>query len=243
MNKIINFFWKKIINKDFINLSSHVICLNNQAELKKVFNWTIDPILSDPLFFQYETVEDVNERRVRDAESIGTVICNTNPSTVLEIGTAEGHSTALIAENAPKSAVFTINISPEEIVSGNGGIFTTIGLEKEKIGAYYRHKNYNNIHQIFANTATWEPDIGIIDVAFIDGCHDADFVYNDTKKILKSMNIGSFILWHDFNPELANKYEWVHSVCEGVERLIQDNLIKNRIFHIKDSWVGITQIL
>lgn len=242
MKKMVNFFYKKTRCKEFKNLSSQVIYLNNQEELKKVFDWKLDPILADPMIFQYETVEDVNERRIRDAESIGTVICNTNPSTLLEIGTAEGHGTALIADNAPKSTIFTINISPEEIVLGNGGVFTTIVLEKEKIGSYYRNKNYNNIHQIFANTATWEPHIGNIDVAFIDGCHDADFVYNDTKKLLKSMNKGSFILWHDFNLKLADKYAWIHSVCEGVERLIQDNLIKNRIFQIEDSWVGITQI-
>jgi len=227
----------------FKRLSNCVIQLNNVNELKKVFNWHLNPIISDSSFYEFDTVEDVNERRIRDAESIGTVVCNTNPSVILEIGTSEGHGTALIAENSPNANIFTVNITPEEIIAGSGGIYTTIALEKEKIGSYYRQKNIKNIHQIFANTALWEPNIGNIDICFIDGCHDSDFVYNDTKKVLKYMKPGSFILWHDFNPDLVDKYGWINSVCEGVELLLQDNLINNRIFIVKDSWVGIIQIL
>lgn len=241
-NKITRFIEQKINKNMFLYLSSNVIFLNNQTELKKVFNWNKNPIISDPLYFQFDTIEDVNERRIRDAESIGTVVCNSNPSVILEIGTSDGHGTALIAENSPKADIFTVNITPEEIISGNGGTLTTVAIEREKIGLYYRQQNFKNIHQIYANTASWEPNIGSIDVSFIDGCHDADFVYNDTKKVLKHMKSGSFILWHDFNPELAEKYEWVHSVCEGVEWLLQDKLIQNRIFLVKDSWVGITQV-
>jgi len=220
-------------------LTKNLVELNNVNELKKVFLWKDEPIINDPIFFEFSHIEDVNERRIRDAESIGVVMRNVSPKTALEIGTAEGHGTALMAENAPNSHIYTINIPPEEIESGEGGIFTTVAFEREKIGSYYRSKGIKNISQIFANTASWEPDIGIIDVVFIDGCHDSDFVYNDTIKVLKKMKSGSFILWHDFNIDLANKFDWIHSVCLGVEWLYQDKIIDGPIYQIKDSWLGI----
>jgi len=234
---------RKILNKianndDFPNLQHSVIELNNFQELKKVFDWKEDPILDRPDIYDFDYIEDVNERRIRDAESLATVMRNVNPKVALEIGTASGKATVLMSVNAPNSRIYTVNIPPEEIASGEGGKLTTVALEREKIGIAYRQRNLTNITQIFANTAKWEPDIGTIDVAFIDGCHDSNFVYHDTREILKHMKAGSLILWHDFNPGLVKKYHWIHSVCLGVERLCRDGLINGRILHLRDSWVG-----
>jgi hypothetical protein len=82
----------------------------------------------------------------------------------------------------------------------------------------------------------------VISLAFIDGSHDTEFVYNDTVKMLKRMKPGAFILWHDFNPELAPKYNWIHSVCLGVEKLFQDGHLHGRVFHLHDSWTGIYKV-
>ncbi|MDO8445560.1 MAG: class I SAM-dependent methyltransferase [Deltaproteobacteria bacterium] len=233
----------KILSKDdFPNLDRSVIELNNCQELKKVFGWKTDPILDRPDIYNFDYIEDVNERRICDAESLATVMRNAKPKIALEIGTASGMATVLMSVNAPESRIYTVNIPPEEIVSGEGGKLTTIALEREKIGIAYREKKLINITQIYANTAKWEPSIGYIDVAFIDGCHDADFVYNDTRKILKHMRPGSFILWHDFNPTLAKKYDWINSVCLGVEKLYRNGLLKGRMFHIRDSWIGLYKV-
>jgi predicted O-methyltransferase YrrM len=222
----------------FPRLRRAVIGLNNIEELSKVFGWREQPLLDDPDIYRFDYVEDVNERRIRDAETLATVVRNTNPALCLEIGTAEGHGTALMALNAPQSRVVTVNISPEEIAAGQGGTLTTVALTRDKIGSYYRSRNLDNITQVFANTANWRPDIGTVDVAFIDGCHDADFVYNDTRKVLRCVRQGSFILWHDFNLDLVRQYDWIYSVCLGVENLLIEGLIEGRIFHVRDSWVG-----
>jgi predicted O-methyltransferase YrrM len=242
MRKIISRVNKIISGERYPNLARNVIGLNSIHEAKKVFGWTCDPVLSDPVIFEYSHFEDVNERRIRDAESIGVVMRNAHPLIALEIGTAEGHGTVLMAENAPNSKIYTVNIPPEEIESGKGGVLTTFAPEREKIGSFYRSKGLQNITQIYANTATWAPDIGVIDVAFIDGCHDSDFVYNDTKKITKNMKPGSFILWHDFNIGLMKKFGWIDSVCQGVEWLYDDKIISGPIFQIRDSWVGIYRV-
>lgn len=164
----------------FVHLQHAVIELNDVGELRKVFGWQLEPILDDPTIYDFEYIEDVNQRRIRDAECLGTVVRNTNPAICLDIGTGVGHSAALMAVNAPQAQVYTVNIPPEEALSGEGGKLITEALERKKIGSYYRERKLTNITQILANTAHWEPEIGTTDVAFVDGCHDTEFVYNDT---------------------------------------------------------------
>lgn len=223
-------------------LERTVIRVNDIREVNRIFRWHHDPLLDRSDIYDFEYIEDVNERRIRDAECLATVAANVSARTVLEIGTASGRATTLLALNAPDASIYTVNISPEEIASGQGGKLTTIALEREKIGAEFRRRNLTNITQIYANTATWEPDIGMIDIAFIDGCHDADFVFNDTVKILRHMRPGGFILWHDFNPDLVQQYHWIRCVCRGLERLCRKGYIRGRIIHVRDSWTGIYQV-
>ncbi len=223
-------------------LAKAIIPLNNLGELRKCMGWTKEPVLNDPTLNLFEYVEDANERRLRDAEILGASAANQDKGTILEIGTAEGRTTALLAENAPDARIFTVNIPPEEILEGKGGTHTTFALERERIGKFYKNRGFDNITQILANTATWQPDIGSIDMAFIDGCHDTEFVYNDSRKVLAQMKPGSIILWHDFNYELRLKYGWIQEVCLGVEMLIRDGLINGRIFHVRDSWIGVYRV-
>jgi hypothetical protein len=223
--------------KKFYHLEANVLTVRNLNNLKKAMGWTNDPILEGDHLHHFQYVEDLNDRRLRDAEVLGAACCNGDPKIILEIGTAHGRTTALMAQNAPQSTLYTVNIPPEEIAEG--GKQVTFAPVWEEIGWYYREKNYSNIQQIFANTKDWEPDFGPIDVAFIDGCHDAEFVYNDTRKILKKCRPGSIIMWHDFNPQLAKVYGWVNQVCVGVERLYAEGYLSGHILHLQDSWVGL----
>jgi predicted O-methyltransferase YrrM len=226
----------------FRNLERSVVDLNNTAELKKIFGWNLDPLLDDKSIFQVEHPEDANERRIRDAESLGVVVRNTNPAVCLDIGTSTGHSAALMAVNAPQSRVYTVNIPPEDLDAGKGGKNTTVRLSRQEIGAYYRERGLTNIEQILANTATWQPEIGPIDVAFIDGCHDVDFVFNDSRKVLEHVKPGGFVLWHDFNPEMTRRHTWIREVCLAVERLYAYSLLTGNVFHVRDSWTGIYRV-
>jgi predicted O-methyltransferase YrrM len=113
---------------------------------------------------------------------------------------------------------------------------------RAEIGRYWRERGCTNVVQVFANTATWQPSMPSIDVAFIDGCHDADFVYGDTRKILALCHPGSLVLWHDFSPALAPRYPWIAAVCQGVERLLREHLVQGPIYHLRDSWVGLYRV-
>jgi predicted O-methyltransferase YrrM len=226
----------------FRNILHNIVEIDTIAELEDIFSWEYPPILDNPEVYAYHSSLDENRRPLRDAECIGAVMRNSYPHVALEIGTAMGQTTALMSMNAPDSHIFTVNILPEEIHSGAAGVYTTIDLDREQIGSYYRGKKMHNITQIYANTAEWEPDIGFIDVAFIDGCHDADFVYQDTRKILHYMKPGSILLWHDFHPGLARQHSWIFTVFQGIERLFREKIIRGPIFHVRDSWVGIYQV-
>lgn len=222
------------------SLSENVLTVRNFDALKKAMEWANNPVLEGEHLHTFEYLEDLNDRRLRDAEVIGAACCNGNPKILVEIGTSHGRATALMAQNAPAGTVYTVNIPPEEIAKGGKNV--TFAPSRAEIGSYYREKGLTNIHQIYANTANWVPDFGPIDVAFVDGCHDTEFVYNDTKKILNQCRPGSIVMWHDFNPELARIYHWISNVCEGVERLYADGLIRGRILHLQDSWVGLYRV-
>jgi hypothetical protein len=237
INKIL-----KIPTNPIPYLTRNVLEANTFAELMKAYGFTKQPLLARDDINEFEYMEDLNKRRIRDAEVLAVVVANGAKSAVLEIGTSDGMGTSLIAANAPNAKIYTINIPPEEIISGEGGVNTTIAIEKEKIGIEYRKRGFKNIEQIYANTATWVPDIQPVQVAFIDGCHDADFVYNDTKKVLQLMKKGDFIIWHDFNLELMPKYGWINDVCLGVEMLYADGSITGRILHVRDSWMGVYRV-
>lgn len=226
----------------FLGQGQGVVSLNSYKELLRLFKWDKEPILDETQVHAYEHVLDVNQRRLRDAESIMTVCRNAGSQCILEIGTANGVTTFSMAQNSPVAKIYTINILPEEAESGTGGTLITGAFQKKFIGSYFREKNISNIYQIYANTRNWEPNIGQIDVAFIDGCHDRDFVINDTLLVLPYMRPGGFILWHDFNPELAASHNWIAEVCQAVMLLRKQGYISGNVYHVKDSWVGIWQV-
>jgi hypothetical protein len=233
----------ELLREEFSQLQRNTIELADASELKKVFGWDKDPVIDRPdvNVFEYPDL-DVNQRRLRDAQSIATVARNARAGTIVEIGTAEGLGTALIALNAPSARVYTVNIPPEDIERGEGGELTTIAMQRDAIGRAYRERGLTNVTQILQNTATWKPDLGRVDLAVIDGCHDTEFVYSDTAKILACAGSGTFILWHDFNLELVRKFDWIRSVCLGVERLYRNGLLKGKMYHVRDSWVGVYRV-
>jgi predicted O-methyltransferase YrrM len=224
----------------FPHLNANVLEVRNNEYLKKAMGWSNDPVLEGDHLHAFHYLEDLNGRRLRDAEVIGAACCNGNPQILIEIGTSHGKTTALMAQNAPNGLIYTVNIPPEEIAEGGHNV--TFAPKREEIGKYYRDKGYKNIRQILANTLYWEPDFGPIDIAFIDGCHDADFVYHDTRKILKKCHPGSIVLWHDFSPQLMNIYPWLKDVAAGIDRLYTDNLLQGKILHLQDSWIGLYKV-
>ena len=227
----------ELFAKPFKKLIPNVFEIRDLNALKAAMKWEMDPVVEGAHLNDFTFLGDINFRRIRDAEVIGVVCRNSKASIILEIGTSYGYGTALIAQNAPDASIYTVNMLPQH--KDEAGKYITIAPEKNEIGRFYRQQGYKNIEQIYANTLTWEPDFRPIDVAFIDGSHDKEFVFNDTRKVLKNCQPGSIILWHDFAPQMVDKFHWIHDVCLGIERLYRERLISGPILHVMDSWVGL----
>lgn len=183
---------------------------------------------------------DKYKRKLRDAEVLCTVAANADGD-CLDLGTSHGRSAYRIATNLQKKfKVYTVNLLPEQFDASSGAKVTHL-LSKEEIGSYFKNRNIDNVQQIYANTTKWDiPDeINNISVCYVDAAHDTELVYNDSRKIYPRIKNDGFICWHDFNPELRNKFDWIDSAMCGVEWFIKEYSPDGDIVHLKDSWIGV----
>lgn len=222
------------------NLTKQIYTIDTYEEILKLYDWNKKPIYSRPDLNIIRGIEDLNSRRIRDTESISTILRNIKPGNIIEIGTGTGASTVLISKSSPASQIYTVNILPKD--EHESGKFNTEMLKRSEIGFEFKRLNLSNITQVYANSLHWKPEIANIQAVFIDGAHDSNNVYQDTKKFINILNPGGFILWHDFNQELRNVFPWIDQVMKGIERCFSEGILTNKILNIKNSWIGIYQI-
>jgi len=208
-------------------------------ELKQYLGFHSDGQLLETDLDLIETECDLFDRKRLDAQVICTVSANCNGK-CLDIGTSYGRSAFKLATNIKEGTVYTVNILPEQYETSAGELKTHL-LSKEDIGTFYRQFDLKNIEQLYANTQTWEiPNyINELSVVFVDGAHDTDCVYTDTKKAYERIKAGGFILWHDFSPLFSSKYSWIYSVMRGVEKFLEEYNITAEIINLKNSWIGV----
>jgi hypothetical protein len=220
-------------------LEQKCFLLDSKEGLKDFFNFSKREILIEDDLDTINFITDINSRKLRDAEVLSLVAANAVPGNMLDIGTHHGRSAARMAANSPQSTVYTVNIPPEEY--DEGGKLKTDCLSRDEIGSFYRSKNLSNIEQIYANTKTWIiPDhINNVSLVYVDGCHDKEFVYSDTRLILDRVRPGGFILWHDCTPIYRHHFEWIDEVMQGIEWLLKEKIIVGNILNVKNSWIGI----
>lgn len=233
---------KRIMQRPRALLDRHLIEVRDVGELKKLFGWSLDPIITDPSISQFDNVCDLNERRLHDALVLGVACRNVGHGTFLEIGTSKGHGTALMAENAPEATIYTVNMRPEDVISSPDADRTHWTPSLDEIGSYYRARGHRNVEQILANTATWTPPFPSIDLAFVDGSHQRRMVAHDGSLVLERMVSGGFLLFHDFHPTLDRVMPWIRSVMLGVDDLYRDGKLKAEIFWVRDSWIGLYRV-
>lgn len=232
-------FFRRKTNVSISAICASTIICKDYIEFFKLWGWDKEPNLSYLPTLAYRYPEDLNDRELRDAETLMSLCCNTVNAAALEIGTSTGLTTLGMALNAPDATIYTVDIPRSEAVSGKGGKLITHILEPESVGYHYRQAQVANVQQIFANTITWEPDLPPLDLAFIDGCHDREVVYQDTLKVLPFIKPGGFIAWHDANPLLKAVFSWIGEVCAALNDLIQDGVLSGRLFCVRDSWTTI----
>jgi predicted O-methyltransferase YrrM len=189
-----------------------------------------------------ETECDLNGRRRRDAEVLVTVAANVSGA-CLDLGTSHGHSAFRIASNLEeRGLVHTVNILPEQY-NATGGVLITHLLGRDEIGAFYRARGMKNIRQHYANTACWDvpPEISELSMVFVDAAHDTEMVYGDSRLIWPRVRPGGWVLWHDFNPSLRRRFDWIDASMKGVERFLGEACPDAEILHLRHSWVALVR--
>lgn len=202
-------------------------------ELKNYFGFKFSGDILENNLHLIENNTDLNDRKFHDAEVLTTLTKNLGGN-CLEIGTSFGNGTYKIATNT-EGTVFTLNALPEQM----SGHLVTHSIPKEKIGSYLINKGIKNFFQFYSDSLSWTVPENVKDlsIVFIDGCHDAKYVYLDSKKTVSLLKQGGFMIWHDFNPSLRNKFSWINAAISGVESFCKENGIKE-VYHLKDSWMG-----
>lgn len=119
------------------------------------------------------------------------LVAGTGSRNVLEVGTFDGNTALNLAANIPDDgSVVTIDLPPDAI-------------EGRIVGSQWHGTAYESkIRQILGDSAAldWsdflhEP----LDLAFIDGNHDAEHVRSDTKNAWRHVKPGGVIVWHDYS--------------------------------------------
>lgn len=207
----------------------------NNFQLPQIFIEEIDPkfTLCVPRFLDDICLPPYkgNDKFI-DYSILISLIKTIKPEKVLELGTAQGNTVANICSESD-AQVYTVNALPEQI-EGNIITFT---LNKEEIGKVYKERGFENrVVQIYENTKNLDILDFVppkrIDFAFLDACHDAEFVVNDFIKILPALSEQATVLLHDTFPSVEHYYLDSYLGCMYLRR------IGYNIKHIENSSWG-----
>lgn len=126
------------------------------------------------------------------------------PLKLFEIGTFDGRSTHVLAANAPDTAeLFTLDLPADQA----GGTRFPLGatdltmVRKPASGERFGGTAYApRIRQLFGDSGRFDfsPWRGAMDLVFVDGSHEYDYVRQDSLSALALAAPGAIILWHDF---------------------------------------------
>ena len=130
---------------------------------------------------------------------------------ILEVGTYDGNTALNFALNLPEDGkVVTLDLPAAQ--------------EKPKLALSVRRSNANpsqvigrqlknspaasKVELVREDTALldWQRLPGPFDLIFIDGCHDNQYVKNDTQKAKTVLKKGGVLVWHDYNLDGVGKF-------------------------------------
>jgi len=134
-----------------------------------------------------------------EAFVLSLITACTRPRRILEIGTASGQGTALMAAQAPEAVIDTLDLGNER---------PTLGQQRGQppwqdlsaIGAAYRAAGFGDrVNQHFADSARFDYEFlrGAVDLAFVDGAHTYEYVRADSGHVLETLAPGATMVWDD----------------------------------------------
>ncbi len=145
---------------------------------------------------------------------ICAIVKRERPGAIFEIGTMNGRTTLNMALNAPEHArIYTLDLPKTEVAQTKYPISKRYQklVDKPQSGELFLKYSpeqlpaVGNIIQLYGDSGQFDftPYRNSIDLVFIDGSHDYDYVLNDSEAALTLLREGKgVILWHDYRPGL-----------------------------------------
>lgn len=142
------------------------------------------------------------------------IIRKEKPRAIFEIGTMNGRTTLNMALNAPEDArIYTLDLPKEDLGSTRFPISERYQklVDKPQSGELFLKYSAEalpavaKIEQLFGDSGTFDFSRfrNAIDLVFIDGSHDFEYVLNDSAVALEMLRNGrGVILWHDYRAGL-----------------------------------------
>lgn len=160
------------------------------------------------------------------------------PKRIFEIGTFMGKTTYHLAANSGDDArIFTLDLPETEFSQAISEIPYDQELlregKRQEVGYYYKRSPFREkVTQLFADSAVFDdsPYADSMDMVFVDANHSYPSVLSDTRKALRMIVKGApgkTVVWHDLRPHSA------------VERAMVELCDRSKIFHIKDTSLGV----
>lgn len=176
---------------------------------------------------------------------LSSIVANSAPQRLLEIGTFDGNTTLQMALNAPSNATLhTIDLPCNQTMTSVPILNEDVKYvtDKAKQGRKYIGTPVESkIVQHFGDSTTYDFRKfimeGRIDLCFIDGGHSYECVKSDTENALKVLSPRGMILWHDFSPNCSGNYRYL---CELGKSLPLIHLEGTSLVLYKSSSIGYT---
>ena len=161
------------------------------------------------------------------------VAASFKPKVILEIGTYLGWGAASFKKVCPDCDVYTINPKNAK------GRYNPI--KNEDIGSFYKRRGLK-VKQIWADSNYFDySSIPQVDVTYIDGNHEYDYVYNDLEKTSKITK--KSVILDDYIPkDRINSKAVFGPWNEGVIRATDDFLEDNPTLFSQAYWIEGSQL-
>jgi hypothetical protein len=189
--------------------------LMTSSSSRTVGNDTIIPVV--PLHALLASAPDVTLRGVHFEDgnvspfelfALATLVADSVPKCLFEIGTFNGNTTLQMAENSPhESMLFTLDlpvskrstaapVDPEDVKYIESEVRRNRRYAGTQVAAKVIEFCGDSVNFDFGNALGSRR----IDFAFIDGSHSYEYVKSDTEKVFRHLASKATVLWHDYQP-------------------------------------------